>query len=99
MKSKLELLFTKISHVMNVWQATFFAAVSWVLALITIQTIYLWSISIRDDSLFLREVSQAIVQLFGTNKYTRIMQSFWMMSLKFLIIFLIACLFFAFSIV
>ncbi|MBC8837651.1 two-component sensor histidine kinase, partial [Escherichia coli] len=56
---------------MNVWQATFFAAVSWILALITIQTIYLWSISIRDDSLFLREVSQAIVQLFGTNKYTR----------------------------
>ncbi|MCY63355.1 sensor histidine kinase [Listeria monocytogenes serotype 4c] len=96
MKSKLELLFTKISHVMNIWQATFFAAGSWVLALITVQTIYLWSISIRDDSLFLREVSQAIVQLFGTNKYTRIMQSFWMLSLKFLIIFLIACLFFAF---
>lgn len=90
------MLFTKISHVMNIWQATFFAVISWILALLTIQTIYLWSISIRDDSLFLREVSQAIVQLFGTNKYTRIMQSFWMLSLKFLIIFLIACLFFSF---
>ncbi|HHQ1002204.1 TPA: two-component sensor histidine kinase, partial [Listeria innocua] len=64
MKSRLEVLFTKISHVMNVWQATFFAIVSWIFALITVQTIYLWSISIRDDSLFLREVTQSMVQLF-----------------------------------
>ncbi|MBC1289165.1 sensor histidine kinase [Listeria welshimeri] len=95
MKSRLEMLFIKISHVMNIWQATFFALISWVMALITIQTIYLWSISIRDDSLFLREVTQTIVRLFGTNKYTRIMESFWMLLLKFLIIFFIACIFFA----
>lgn len=89
------MLFIKISHVMNIWQATFFVLISWVMALITIQTIYLWSISIRDDSLFLREVTQTIVRLFGTNKYTRIMESFWMLLLKFLIIFFIACIFFA----
>lgn len=89
------MLFIKISHVMNIWQATFFALISWVMSLITLQTIYLWSISIRDDSLFLREVTQTIVRLFGMNKYTRIMESFWMLLLKFLIIFFIACIFFA----
>ncbi|MBC1482521.1 HAMP domain-containing histidine kinase [Listeria sp. FSL L7-1485] len=96
MKYKLEMLFTKISHVMNIWQATFFAVISWVLGMITVRTIYLWAISIRDDSLFLKEVTRAIVSLFGPNKYVRVMDSIWVLLINYFIIFLITCLFFSF---
>lgn len=90
------MLFTKISHVMNIWQATFFAVISWVLGMITVRTIYLWAISIRDDSLFLKEVTRAIVSLFGPNKYVRVMDSIWVLLINYCIIFLITCLFFSF---
>lgn len=90
------MLFTKISHVMNIWQATFFAVISWVLGMITVRTIYLWAISIRDDSLFLKEVTRAIVSLFGPNKYVRVMDSIWVLLINYFIIFLITCLFFSF---
>lgn len=90
------MLFTKISHVMNIWQATFFAAISWVLGIIAVRTIYLWAISIRDDSLFLKEVTRAIVSLFGPNKYVRVMDSIWVVLINYFIIFLITCLFFSF---
>ncbi len=90
------MLFTKISHVMNIWQATFFAAISWVLGMIAVRTIYLWAISIRDDSLFLKEVTRAIVSLFGPNKYVRVMDSIWVVLINYFIIFLITCLFFSF---
>ncbi|EFS02214.1 sensor histidine kinase [Listeria seeligeri FSL S4-171] len=90
------MLFTKISHVMNIWQATFFAAISWVLGMFTVQTIYLWAISIRDDSLFLKELTRAIVSLFGPNKYVRVMDSVWVVLINYFIIFLITCLFFSF---
>ncbi|AIS60737.1 sensor histidine kinase [Listeria ivanovii] len=96
MKYRLEMLFTKISHVMNIWQATFFAAISWVLGIIAVRTIYLWAISIRDDSLFLKEVTRAIVSLFGPNKYVRVMDSIWVVLINYFIIFLITCLFFSF---
>ncbi|AHI56850.1 sensor histidine kinase [Listeria ivanovii] len=96
MKYRLEMLFTKISHVMNIWQATFFAAISWVLGMIAVRTIYLWAISIRDDSLFLKEVTRAIVSLFGPNKYVRVMDSIWVVLINYFIIFLITCLFFSF---
>ncbi|MBC6298078.1 HAMP domain-containing histidine kinase [Listeria sp. FSL L7-1517] len=96
MKYKLEMLFTKISHVMNIWQATFFAVISWVLGMVTVRTIYLWAISIRDDSLFLKEVTRAIVSLFGPNKYVRVMDSIWVLLINYFIIFLITCLFFSF---
>lgn len=90
------MLFTKISHVMNIWQATFFAAISWILGIFTVQTIYLWAISIRDDSLFLKELTRAIVSLFGPNKYVRMMDSVWVVLINYFIIFLITCLFFSF---
>ncbi|WP_420890826.1 sensor histidine kinase [Listeria seeligeri] len=90
------MLFTKISHVMNIWQATFFAAISWILGIFTVQTIYLWAISIRDDSLFLKELTRAIVSLFGPNKYVRVMDSIWVVLINYFIIFLITCLFFSF---
>ncbi|WP_416348898.1 sensor histidine kinase [Listeria seeligeri] len=90
------MLFTKISHVMNIWQATFFAAISWILGMFTVQTIYLWAISIRDDSLFLKELTRAIVSLFGPNKYVRVMDSVWVVLINYFIIFLITCLFFSF---
>lgn len=90
------MLFTKISHVMNIWQATFFAVISWVLGMVTVRTIYLWAISIRDDSLFLKEVTRAIVSLFGPNKYVRVMDSIWVLLINYFIIFLITCLFFSF---
>lgn len=90
------MLFTKISHVMNIWQATFFAAISWILGIFTVQTIYLWAISIRDDSLFLKELTRAIVSLFGPNKYVRVMDSVWVVLINYFIIFLITCLFFSF---
>lgn len=90
------MLFKKISHVMNIWQATFFAAISWVLGIIAVRTIYLWAISIRDDSLFLKEVTRAIVSLFGPNKYVRVMDSIWVVLINYFIIFLITCLFFSF---
>lgn len=96
MKYKIEMLFTKISHVMNIWQATFFAAISWILGMFTVQTIYLWAISIRDDSLFLKELTRAIVSLFGPNKYVRVMDSIWVVLINYFIIFLITCLFFSF---
>ncbi|MBC2255110.1 HAMP domain-containing histidine kinase [Listeria ivanovii] len=96
MKYRLEMLFKKISHVMNIWQATFFAAISWVLGIIAVRTIYLWAISIRDDSLFLKEVTRAIVSLFGPNKYVRVMDSIWVVLINYFIIFLITCLFFSF---
>nr|WP_181249368.1 HAMP domain-containing sensor histidine kinase [Listeria seeligeri] len=96
MKYRIEMLFTKISHVMNIWQATFFAAISWVLGMFTVQTIYLWAISIRDDSLFLKELTRAIVSLFGPNKYVRVMDSVWVVLINYFIIFLITCLFFSF---
>ncbi|WP_422613727.1 sensor histidine kinase [Listeria seeligeri] len=89
------MLFTKISHVMNIWQATFFAAISWILGMFTVQTIYLWAISIRDDSLFLKELTRAIVSLFGPNKYVRVMDSVWVVLINYFIIFLITCLFFS----
>ncbi|WP_416349108.1 sensor histidine kinase [Listeria seeligeri] len=90
------MLLTKISHVMNIWQATFFAAISWILGIFTVQTIYLWAISIRDDSLFLKELTRAIVSLFGPNKYVRVMDSIWVVLINYFIIFLITCLFFSF---
>ncbi|WP_376699685.1 sensor histidine kinase [Listeria seeligeri] len=90
------MLFTKISHVMNIWQATFFAAISWILGIFTVQTMYLWAISIRDDSLFLKELTRAIVSLFGPNKYVRVMDSIWVVLINYFIIFLITCLFFSF---
>ncbi|QPJ26187.1 HAMP domain-containing histidine kinase [Listeria seeligeri] len=96
MKYRIEMLFTKISHVMNIWQATFFAAISWILGIFTVQTIYLWAISIRDDSLFLKELTRAIVSLFGPNKYVRVMDSIWVVLINYFIIFLITCLFFSF---
>ncbi|MBF2544315.1 HAMP domain-containing histidine kinase [Listeria seeligeri] len=96
MKYRIEMLFTKISHVMNIWQATFFAAISWILGMFTVQTIYLWAISIRDDSLFLKELTRAIVSLFGPNKYVRVMDSVWVVLINYFIIFLITCLFFSF---
>ncbi|MBC1485793.1 HAMP domain-containing histidine kinase [Listeria seeligeri] len=96
MKYRIEMLFTKISHVMNIWQATFFAAISWILGIFTVQTIYLWAISIRDDSLFLKELTRAIVSLFGPNKYVRVMDSVWVVLINYFIIFLITCLFFSF---
>nr|WP_271001716.1 HAMP domain-containing sensor histidine kinase [Listeria seeligeri] len=96
MKYRIEMLFTKISHVMNIWQATFFAAISWILGMFTVQTIYLWAISIRDDSLFLKELTRAIVSLFGPNKYVRVMDSIWVVLINYFIIFLITCLFFLF---
>ncbi|MBM5606170.1 sensor histidine kinase [Listeria seeligeri] len=95
MKYRIEMLFTKISHVMNIWQATFFAAISWILGMFTVQTIYLWAISIRDDSLFLKELTRAIVSLFGPNKYVRVMDSVWVVLINYFIIFLITCLFFS----
>ncbi|MBC1479943.1 HAMP domain-containing histidine kinase [Listeria seeligeri] len=96
MKYRIEMLFTKISHVMNIWQATFFAAISWILGIFTVQTMYLWAISIRDDSLFLKELTRAIVSLFGPNKYVRVMDSIWVVLINYFIIFLITCLFFSF---
>nr|WP_271004873.1 HAMP domain-containing sensor histidine kinase [Listeria seeligeri] len=96
MKYRIEMLLTKISHVMNIWQATFFAAISWILGIFTVQTIYLWAISIRDDSLFLKELTRAIVSLFGPNKYVRVMDSIWVVLINYFIIFLITCLFFSF---
>lgn len=79
---------------MNIWQVAFFAVLSWLIAGFSLNTIYLWIVAIRNDSVVLKGLSDSFVRLFGKTKYAQLRESVGFSISKYLVIFLLACLFF-----
>ncbi|EUJ31365.1 hypothetical protein MFLO_09082 [Listeria floridensis FSL S10-1187] len=83
-----------VTHVMRPWQIGFFVVLSWFLATIVLQTIYLWLLFIRDDSVVLRGLSDSFIDLFGRGKYNSVVESPVMLFIKYVLILLITWLVF-----
>ncbi len=84
----------RLAHVMSPWQVAFFAIISWLLAGIALQTIFLWVQSIRDESVVLRGLSDSFMDLFGRGKYNNVVESPVVLLAKYIITLLIALLIF-----
>lgn len=59
-----------------------------------LQTLYLWVLSIRDDSVVLRGLSDSFIDLFGRGKYNNVVESPVLLLIKYLITLIIALLIF-----
>ncbi|EMG26880.1 hypothetical protein X560_1716 [Listeria fleischmannii 1991] len=91
---KFKQMMGRLAHVMGPWQVAFFAIISWLLAGVALQTLYLWVLSIRDDSVVLRGLSDSFIDLFGRGKYNNVVESPVLLLIKYLITLIIALLIF-----
>nr|WP_099223940.1 HAMP domain-containing sensor histidine kinase [Listeria costaricensis] len=81
---------------MKPWQIGFFAIVSWLLSVATLQTFYLWMMYIMSNSVVLSGLSDAFFSLFGYGKYQNTVQSPLFIAIKYLILAVIALFIFYF---
>lgn len=91
---KFKQMIERLAHVMGPWQVAFFAIISWLLAGVALQTIFLWVQSIRDESVVLRGLSDSFMDLFGRGKYNNVVESPVVLLAKYIITLIMALLIF-----
>ncbi|WP_425324768.1 sensor histidine kinase [Listeria aquatica] len=90
MKLKFKRWLKHVMHVMRPWQIILFAILSWFIASFALQTIYLWLLSIRDDSVVLRGLNDSFIDLFGRGKYNNIVESPALILVKYVLLIFMA---------
>ncbi len=81
---------------MSLLQIIVLAFLSWWASVITLRTIGLWLVSVTSDSIVLTGTTTRFIDLFGYGRYDRLLNSPWLITVKYLGILAVAFIFFNF---
>ncbi|MBC1433731.1 HAMP domain-containing histidine kinase [Listeria rocourtiae] len=81
---------------MSLLQIVVLAFLSWWASVITLRTIGLWLVSVTSDSIVLTGTTTRFIDLFGYGRYDRLLNSPWLITVKYLGILAVAFIFFNF---
>ncbi|WP_411814720.1 sensor histidine kinase [Paenilisteria weihenstephanensis] len=96
MKLKFKQLLWRIWQQMHPLQIIIFALLSWAASFIALRSIGLWLVSVKNDSVVLTGTTTRFIDLFGYGRYDKLLNSPWLIMLKYLGIFAVALVFFIF---
>ncbi|EUJ50985.1 signal transduction histidine kinase [Listeria rocourtiae] len=86
----------RIWQQMSLLQIVVLAFLSWWASVITLRTIGLWLVSVTSDSIVLTGTTTRFIDLFGYGRYDRLLNSPWLITVKYLGILAVAFIFFNF---
>ncbi|EUJ38088.1 hypothetical protein PWEIH_10003 [Listeria weihenstephanensis FSL R9-0317] len=93
---KFKQLLWRIWQQMHPLQIIIFALLSWAASFIALRSIGLWLVSVKNDSVVLTGTTTRFIDLFGYGRYDKLLNSPWLIMLKYLGIFAVALVFFIF---
>ncbi|WP_376700373.1 sensor histidine kinase [Paenilisteria rocourtiae] len=96
MKLKFKQFIWRIWQQMSLLQIVVLAFLSWWASVITLRTIGLWLVSVTSDSIVLTGTTTRFIDLFGYGRYDRLLNSPWLITVKYLGILAVAFIFFNF---
>ncbi|EUJ44632.1 hypothetical protein PRIP_09597 [Listeria riparia FSL S10-1204] len=86
----------RIWRQMHPLQIIVLAGLSWIASFVTLRSIGLWLVSLTSNSVVLTGTTSRFIDLFGYGRYDKLLNSPWMITLKYLGILAVAFVFFLF---
>ncbi|WP_420912115.1 sensor histidine kinase [Listeria riparia] len=96
MKLKFKQFLWRIWRQMHPLQIIVLAGLSWIASFVTLRSIGLWLVSLTSNSVVLTGTTSRFIDLFGYGRYDKLLNSPWMITLKYLGILAVAFVFFLF---
>ncbi|WP_376698170.1 sensor histidine kinase [Listeria booriae] len=96
MKLKFKQFLWRIWRQMHPLQIVVLAGLSWFASFVTLRSIGLWLVSLTSNSIVLTGTTSRFIDLFGYGRYDKLLNSPWLITLKYLGILAVAFVFFLF---
>ncbi|WP_373862714.1 sensor histidine kinase [Paenilisteria newyorkensis] len=96
MKLRFKQFIWRIWQQMHPLQIVIFALLSWFASFVALRSIGLWLVSVTQDSVVLTGTTKSFIDLFGYGRYDKLLNSPWLIMLKYLGMTGVALVFFIF---
>nr|WP_244966964.1 ATP-binding protein [Listeria grandensis] len=93
---KFKQLVWRVGQQMHPIQILILALLSWFSSFVALRSIGLWLVSVKNDSVVLMGTTSRFIDLFGYGRYDKLLNSPWMIMLKFIGILAVSLVFFIF---
>nr|WP_036065794.1 hypothetical protein [Listeria grandensis] len=93
---KFKQLVWRVWQQMHPIQILILALLSWFSSFVALRSIGLWLVSVKNDSVVLMGTTSRFIDLFGYGRYDKLLNSPWMIMLKYMGILAVSLVFFYF---